>query len=92
MDDALASAVTRDRIAQVAGVRGGLHEVDGLHEGLVLVEGDDDGALVALAGDDDFLAVVDDLVEDLGLACARLGVGHGLHGCSSARLCTEHCT
>ena len=50
MNDALASAVTCDRFAQVAGVCRGLHEVDGLHEGLVLVEGDDDDALVALPG------------------------------------------
>jgi hypothetical protein len=34
---------------------------------------------VAGASDDDFLAVVDDAIEHLGVACSRLGVTHRLH-------------
>lgn len=56
------------RVEDAASVGGEAHQVGGLAEGRELGEGDDDDKFVPGPGDDDVLAVVDDRVQDLGVA------------------------
>jgi hypothetical protein len=68
------------RVEQATSVGRGAHEVGGLAQGLEVGEGDDDDGLMPGPCDDDLFSIVDDLVEDLGVAGPGLGVVHCLHG------------